>query len=405
MELVRANYWEQINDGFFGQHGGGRAEALLHSVEGTIASNEGKLNDLTFLQQELEPMSGTPDEAASPPPHTTSGLANGARSLAKSQRFQTFVSASIMVSVIIDIVYDSMKPNSESLRPMWLGVSIGLLAIFLLEQSVRLFAYKTAYFKKASNVFDALLVLLITIGIILELSGMKNWLFAADFWVFRLIRVFRLIVPTRVADAIQFWQQIKKKFSGKGFSEEQAICMEHILMYTAFCKAHVHAQHEFVEFFGRKHMPLPGEQACVILESHTLVYKASVATLKAAASLDQEALDDINILREGSNAVKTMRKFISQAQEQNVISSSAAETLMEPMVHKQREWINHIHGVELGTNSPGDKNLPVRRTPSPAMDRSERYRMEEEEEEAPRTGAKGSVAPKATWASCLKFWA
>ncbi|CAE8650483.1 unnamed protein product, partial [Polarella glacialis] len=51
MELVRANYWEQINDGFFGQHGGGRAEALLHSVEGTIASNEGKLNDLTFLQQ------------------------------------------------------------------------------------------------------------------------------------------------------------------------------------------------------------------------------------------------------------------------------------------------------------------------------------------------------------------
>ncbi|CAE8611162.1 unnamed protein product [Polarella glacialis] len=406
MELVRASYWEQIADGSFGQHGRGRAEAVLHSVEGTIASNEGKLNDLTFLQQELEPLSLTPDEDE-PKELETSGMVNGVRRLAKSERFKTIVSISFVISVIIDIIWDSMKQNeySHNLHSMWLGLEIALLLFFILEQSVRLFAYRMAYFKKVSNVFDGLLFLLIVVGIGLELDGKNTWLFTADFWVFRLIRVFRCIVPTRVADAIQFWQQLKKKFSGRGFSAEQAQCMEHILMNTAYCKAHVHAQHEFVEFFGRQHMPLPGEQACVILESHTLVYKASVAALKAATSLDQEALDDINILREGSSAVENMRKFISHAQEQNVISSSAAETLMEPMVHKQRDWINHIHGVELGTNSPGEKNLLASKKPDQeAMDRSESgSEASSRRAGAPKAKAKAKKYED-TWSSCLKFW-
>ncbi|CAE8603457.1 unnamed protein product [Polarella glacialis] len=116
-----------------------------------------------------------------------------------------------------------------------------------------------AFFKKTSNCFDMLLVLLIFIGIVLELAEWKGFLFSADFWVFRLIRVFRTLVPTRIADAIHFWQQIKKRLGRKGFAADQAHCMEHILMYTAFCKAHVHAQHEFVEFFGQQGMPRSGE--------------------------------------------------------------------------------------------------------------------------------------------------
>ncbi|CAE8593243.1 unnamed protein product [Polarella glacialis] len=171
--------------------------------------------------------------------------------------------------------------------------------------------------------------------------------------------------------------------------------MEHILMYTAFCKAHVHAQHEFVEFFGQQGMPRSGEQACVILESHTLVYRASVAALRAASTLEQEALDDLNILREGTAAVESMRKFIGHAQEQNVISSSAAETLMEPMVNKQQDWINHIHGVELGT-ATGAKNMP-----SLAADKSESYRITDDFTGAVPPAVRKAPKAKAGWGSCM----
>jgi len=135
------------------------------------------------------------------PSKDVSKLRKWFKELALSKRFEIFIFTAISLNMIVLGFYwygisDTWVQIMEVINRVFFG-------IFVIEAFIKIIGLGRAYFRDGWNIFDFILLLGISGGLILEFLGDNNNLLAGQATTLRILRVARVLRLAKVAKSLQ----------------------------------------------------------------------------------------------------------------------------------------------------------------------------------------------------------
>jgi len=273
--------------------------------------------------------------------------------LVLSMSFDLVITSVIILNVINLLVEMEYRTLENNKHPVWLVLEFIFTSIFAIEFIIKVAAYRLRYFLGAWNVFDFILVILGTLGVVLDSIEFQSTAsqhsdFSAEarliranrvVRVMRLIRIFRLFRLLRILWARLMHEEIRLDFVDH---------LRRIRILVAFAQAHLASQADFVDFFGEHGQLRSPEQARCILQSHTEVYKALTLAAQVSSQVDASVLQGSSMLHASCHAAHRLAEFIEYAHVSGILSTREAETLLHPIRDRQRTWGQRLRRLHLG---------------------------------------------------------
>lgn len=388
LSLVKAQYWEQIQEGQIvsGTH---EAGILLSSVKLALSQEVVDLCDFRFIKpyverplnalSSLEPLQRhsvierhKTKESISPVSTTVSAFSmknNSARNrvsaLVESTRFQLIIMLAVIANAIfigieeLKVERDEISKRESSIG--WLLADAVFTLIFTVEFLLMFVHLKCRYFLFGWNLFDFGLVILglfgLVLNILVEANTMKDTApseqtdVTSEGRLVRIARVFRVLRLLRLFRLFRFWQVIKAKLMQRQLSLETAEHIQKITMLLCFVRAHMRSRKLLVQFFGICHEVDSVEIANCILQSQVETYKAL-----CMAVAEQQLLDGAMLLeKEHYNRLKetaeNLESFITSAHEGGVLTANDADAILHPLHNVLKKCHAYIKNSHFGLTS------------------------------------------------------
>jgi len=399
LALVRAQYWKQLEAGDF-VAGTSHAELLLNSISSAFSCCAQSLDDFQFVVAQLpDPESLVARRQSLTFAQKCDSITTGESERAavhlialaavkdkmnydtplfrfiESTPFQVCMTSAILFNAVF-ILFESNfrdqegEPNSNYGLWIWMAMEIVFNVIFFIEMLLKMAAQSCSYFGNTWNLFDLFLVVVGLVGLIFEAMANMAWAQQGDVSnearLIRIARVFRVMRVLRIFRLVKYIRILKAKLARKDFSLELAERLESIMILTCFVRAHVAAQEGLARFFGRDGQICTAEEASVIFESQTSVYRALKMVIREVDMVDRAILNGMHILHESKTVAEELSAFVLSAHSSGVISAREAESILHPLRDHMRDFAQKLKESHMGVRVSSDRNLldPTKEEPS-----------------------------------------
>lgn len=253
----------------------------------------------------------------------------------ESLHFNIPMSTVLVLNSIFILVEQRHRKGDNYGHGAWITIEIIFTVVFFLEFAIKIVALRPLkYFLDAWNDFDFALLLLSIVGIAIEFAseGKQNAETATEeARIFRLNRVFRVLRILRVFRLVKFFQIMRARLRNENLSLQLAEHLKAIVLTRSYIRAHVASQEQLVTFFGDDGQIKTPEQARVVLESQTQIYRAIAVSAQEAEDVDAKTLLAMKLLRENMKVTGEISDFIHHALHVGVINGREAETFTHPL--------------------------------------------------------------------------
>jgi hypothetical protein len=278
-----------------------------------------------------------------------------------SAKFQVGMAVIILLNTIYVLVDGAVRNSANEDNPVWIFFEVLFTVIFIVEFVLKFKDERLKYFKDASNIFDFFLVIVGTIGCLVELltRGEGQDLGASEARTLRVVRVFRVLRFLRI------FRLIRKDWMDF-ISPEVVSYMKTIRVFTGFVRAHTAAQARLMKYFIGDHGPSEGtaEVARCILQSQCAIYKAIALAVTAKKRMDASILEQIESVTHMLHVAEGLENYVLEAHDLGALNARETEHILHPLHHKIQHMMRdmqHLHGGKL-SHSPEKDPYPDKLT-------------------------------------------
>jgi len=298
--------------------------------------------------------------------------------------FQVFMAAIIILNGVYIGVEESFRQEGST-DIVWLFIELIFTLIFVFEFLTKLFAQRCFYFCNGWNLFDFVLVIAGVLGCVIETlsreeSGTTAETGTSEARLIRVSRVFKVARLLRLFRLINMMNHLIVKLNKHQMNYTCGHSLRKYTALTAYIKAHLHAQADFVQLLcpawgvqlakqnkerkdGEEECTtitrgengghiMPVEMANCLIESQAAVYTATVLCVHAVNCVDKETLGQINQVRESVDIAEEMEELILDFQSKGVISGKDADSITHPLhdhiKHCQMLIGKAVQGYDMG---------------------------------------------------------
>jgi sodium/hydrogen exchanger 10/11 len=259
-----------------------------------------------------------------------------------SVKFHVCISVVLILNSIFILIEQTKRNAANYHSNWWLICELTFAAIFTLEFFVKLIAYRCGFFMDGWNWFDFILLALTYFGLIMELMAKEEGGGGNDVSnearIFRLNRLFRVLRILRLFRMIKFVKLLAHKLNSGDISLELGEHMRTIVILRSFVRAHTESQKKLARLFGDRGSITSCEEARVILESQTAVYKALLVASAEAEEVDMASMVCVQMLQQNTKITRKMCDFVVCARESGVITGRECKCVALPLVMGVRSF-------------------------------------------------------------------
>lgn len=194
----------------------------------------------------------------------------------------------------------------------------------------------------ARNIFDAVLVVLGGVGIVmasLEMSQQANsdasldatTAVGAQGRLLRAARIFRVLRLVRLVRLYRLYLTMRAKLARNEISFELSYHLRRIALLEAFVKAHVKSQLDIVTFFCTSEKICCPELARVLIQSQTSVYNAGRILAEEENHVGKRTLKAVKTLKDSMEVAREVEEFVISAHHAGLLGSVETESLLHPV--------------------------------------------------------------------------
>lgn len=379
LNMVQMNYWKLIEKGSL-RPAAEETELLLTSVRVAISPMRIDLVDFDFIQQQLKkwgdenveewwkvfpdddesdeepelravthiqthiPKKGAPAEPQgfmeSEGSERRLTTLSTIRMVVRSVVFNVTMAVFIAINSIYVAIEEAARSDDDD-SGGWFAVEVMFSTIFTVEFILKFFDRRFKYFKKASNVFDFVLVLFGVVGVAMEISVDRSQTGSNEARVLKLSRVFRVLRFLRVFRLFHAKLSIDKEVS-----PEVGKHLQRILTLVCFAHSHLNSQMLLIKYFGvngKIDEPEERELARCIIQSQLSVYRAINVAVREEKAMDKSLLEEIKLVNEKKTIAENLQSFVHHAYEEGAIEGREAESILEPLNREISACLSTLH--------------------------------------------------------------
>jgi hypothetical protein len=353
LQLVRAQYWHQIETGLL--PGVRDAEVLLLSVtlaQSALATTAGTTDlpdfDILCTLVEQGPNNRKKEreqrEAIKP-------MFPGLHRFLESMVFNSLMMLCIVASAAVTQLEDNISGNED----VFFVFELVFLSVFCLEFLLKFADEQLRYFKGVGNCFDVILIIMGVCGVVLTnmveadvdsgdsaMTAEESSDLGSKGRLLRIARVFRVLRLVRVVRLYRLYMAVRAVFKHQNLSLELADHLHFIAVLTGFVRAHVGAQKALVKFFCREEEVHAVEVARNILQSQIGCYQAITKAVQAEQALDKKAMRGVMALRESMDVMYELENFVLECHKAGILDGRDTESILHPMHLHMKQFCKTI---------------------------------------------------------------
>jgi hypothetical protein len=204
-------------------------------------------------------------------------------------------------------------------------------SIFFIEFALKFAWLKCAYYKDMWNRFDFFLVVVGSLGLVLNLvesAGGSNTFgeLTGVIKLARLLRTMRFLRVFRLFNA--------KMNADKFVSMDLSRHMKKITTMFCFISAHCMAQNDLIKYFGGNGQIDEQDEAEIarcVLQSQVSVYEALLAAANTQKQIDAPVLEELRNLYLRRHITESLSHFVEKAHRDGAISANEAHAILHPL--------------------------------------------------------------------------
>jgi hypothetical protein len=252
------------------------------------------------------------------------------------------------------LVDGAIRNSTNEDNPVWLLLEVVFSIIFIVEFAMKFKDERFKYFKDGSNIFDFFLVIVGTLGCLVEVAtaGEGSDLGASEARTLRIVRVFRVLRFLRVFRLVnKDWMDF--------ISPEVVSYMKTIRVFTSFVRAHSNAQVLLMKYFLGDQGSGEGkaEVARCILQSQCSNYKAIALATTAKKRMDAGVLNQIETVSQMLNVADGLENYVLEAHDHGALSAKETENILHPLhheIHHMMKDMQHLFGGKAAHGEHGE---------------------------------------------------
>jgi len=356
LSLVKSAYWHQVEHN---EINSGEFKILSGSVAEALSQNTYELYDYRALKRNIDVVlnegvlvvedeqgffvgpagrrsttklkKGTTMEVLQP----KTGIIQRA---CESVGFRLAMFLVIIANSVVILIEEYEKPAKGSTEEVLLFVTECIfVGLFTMESFMNIFYQRLHYFFDTWQVFDFVLVILGWVGVGFEIA---DWgVTGTSSQIAQTVRVLKILRATRLLRLLKSFRGVVESIRNSSDTQEISMRIRRFIIYSAFVRAHTHAQHELIRFLGRYGKPDQIELARCTMQSLTDCYKAMRLCAEQEMHIDRWMLEERVTCIGSIEACAKMEECVSEARDGGILSSSEAEALLHT-VH------SYWHGFE-----------------------------------------------------------
>jgi hypothetical protein len=312
----------------------------------------------------------------------------------RSIGFTVAISVVILLNLIYVVYEESARKDSDD-SIAWFVVELLFTIIFVFEFICKIIAERASYFKDAWNNFDFWLCVFAVFGCVMDIAGGHDASASETTGIIRIVRVMKIARLLRFFRLFRIFRILYMKLDKHQLSLENGERMRQFAALTAYIKAHIHAQHDFMHYLfpeddagsfaiaqsdhgdhgdhgkhgghgghgdhgehghmgvDRKDAVMPVEMCKCILESQAFVYIAAILAVRCANTLTSKyTLWQIEQILESWDLTQEMSELVEESKEKGVLGGRDAEMINHPLHHHiehcQMMITKVLQGYEMG---------------------------------------------------------
>jgi hypothetical protein len=342
LKLVKHEYWRQIDERLLPNQSDG--ERLLLSLLVAQSSPPYELVDLqALLKLDDESRRTIAEKKMSERAQPDRGDCQ--QKLGKfldSILFTAVMTLLIIASAVVSGYEDSLTSKSSDELRTFFVLECFFMFIFTLECVLKFTYMKCSFFRNAPNVFDAILVVLGGVGIVmasLELSTQATTDESLDVTtavgaqgrLLRAARIFRVLRLVRLVRLYKLYLRMRASLAHDEISFELAYHLRRIALLEAFVIAHVKSQLDIVTYFCTTEKICCPELARVLIQSQTSVYTAGRMLNEEENQVGKRTLRAVKTLKDSMEVTRDVEEFVIGAHHAGILGSVETESLLHPV--------------------------------------------------------------------------
>jgi NhaP-type Na+/H+ or K+/H+ antiporter len=348
--LVYNNYWKLIAEGQL-RPGSPESDVLLTSVRVSLSPYRADLTDFQYVKDK---MITADDDVMAEGGALAENLPDDAPKtgclpeFVSNWKFNLGITVAILLNSIVVCIEEGGKDmqcgseqdrddcdcNCPSFKSFRMASDCIFTSIFFIEFALKFAWLKCGYYKDPWNRFDFFLVVVGSIGLVLNLvesAGGSNTFgeLTGVIKLARLLRTMRFLRVFRLFNA--------KMNSDKFVSADLSRHMKKITTMFCFISAHCMAQNDLIKYFGGNGEIDEQDEAEIarcILQSQVSVYEALLAAANTQKQIDAPVLEELRNLYLRRHITESLSSFVEKAHADGAISANEAHAILHPLNHE-----------------------------------------------------------------------